>query len=291
MPDIQPTYLTLEKLLHRRLFKIPGYQRAYSWTSRERQDLFDDIERIFLKGSCENHFMATIVCRHAGKVRLGTNEYDKLDIVDGQQRLTTIILLLNAIKLGLNTPEPELERRRVFGEISELLVKVEGDSLLLLQTNHDTSHHFSNFLREGREDTPDQGKTLADRELLTAISDCRNFVNSWTNENRDILDLYACIKNHLSFILHEVSDEKLVYTIFEVLNSRGMEVSWLDRLKSILMGKAFELKNEDRVQLIIDLRNIWRDIYAQIGLHQGLSTEALRFAATLYKSSMPHRPL
>ena len=102
---------------------------------------------------------------------------------------------------------------------------------------------------------------------------------------------FACLKNRLSFILHEISDEKLVYTVFEVLNSRGMEVAWLDRLKSILMGKAFELENANSTRLIKDLHTIWRDIYARIGLKQGLSTEALRFAATLYQSDTPHRPL
>ena len=288
MHDIRPELLTLAQLLRERLFKIPDYQRAYSWTSRERQELFDDIESTSRKGAGESHFMATIVCLHRRNIRLGTDDYGELDIVDGQQRLTTLILLLNALKLALNPDDSEQERVRT--EIFELLVKVESDSLLLLQTNHDSSHYFADFLREGKAESPDKGKTLADRELLAAIHDCKEFVGNWV-QGRKLLELFACIKNHLCFILHVISDEKLVYTVFEVLNSRGMEVSWLDRLKSMLMGKAFELENTNRDQLILDLHTIWRDIYAQIGLHQGLSTEALRFAATLHKSNMPHRPL
>ena len=289
MIDIRPEHLTFAKLLDGRLFEIPDYQRAYSWTTRERQDLFDDIENVFQKSTGESHFMATIVCLRRNKISLGTDEYERLDIVDGQQRLTTLILLLNALKLKLDPNKPK--QNRVLREISELLVKVDSDNLLLLQTNHDSSHYFADFLRDGKAFSPDKGKTLADRELLAAISDCQEFVGGWVREKRTLLDLYACVKNRLSFILHEISDEKLVYTVFEVLNSRGMEVSWLDRLKSILMGKAFELENTNREQLISDLHTIWRDIYAQIGLRQGLSTEALRFAATLYQSGMPYRPL
>ena len=105
------------------------------------------------------------------------------------------------------------------------------------------------------------------------------------------MELLACIKNNLYFILHVISDEKLVYTVFEVLNSRGMEVSWLDRLKSMLMGKAYELTDTNRKQLISELQTIWRDIYKLIGLRQGLGTEALRFAATLYLSTTQYRPL
>ena len=288
MNDIRPEHLTLAELLHRRLFEIPNYQRAYSWGSRQRDDLFNDIKNI-LKEKNERHFMATIVCLHRKEEELGTDVYDRLDIVDGQQRLTTLILLLNAIKLAL---DPDKSRqKRVRREISELLVKPESDNLLLLQTNHDSSHHFSTFLRNGKAKSPDKGKTLADRELLAAIRDCQKFVGNWIEEKQELPHLYACIKNRLSFIFHQVSDEKVVYTVFEVLNNRGMEVSWLDRLKSMLMGKAFELQNANRDQLIPDLHTIWRDIYARIGLRQGLSTESLRFAATLYRSEMPNRSL
>jgi len=103
--------------------------------------------------------------------------------------------------------------------------------------------------------------------------------------------LAALLKNRLSFLLHEITDEKSVYTVFEVLNSRGIEVSWLDRLKSVLMGAAFELKNADRRVLIDELHTTWRDIYTIVGLRQNLSTEALRFAATLWVKSPPSRPL
>ena len=135
------------------------------------------------------------------------------------------------------------------------------------------------------------GKTIADRQILIAIEECHDFVNSWVNGHSTLIDLYACIKNRLSFILYEISDGKSVYTVFEVLNSRGIGVSWFDRLKSILMGNAFELEDSDSEQLIKDLRTIWKDIYQEIGLRLGMSTEALRFAATLYRSRLANRPL
>ena len=71
MITIQPQYLTLSKLLDGRLFRIPEYQRAYSWTSHERRDLFGDIEKVRDKGQNVGHFMAAVVClrrtnRHSG---------------------------------------------------------------------------------------------------------------------------------------------------------------------------------------------------------------------------------
>ena len=289
MLDIQPQYLTLSKLLDGRLFIIPDYQRAYSWTSRQRKDLFNDIERVYSKGPNASHFMAAVVCRRKKKLSIETDEFYQLDIVDGQQRITTLIILLNAIRLALDTRKQA--ERNLHRELSELLVKGDGAKLLLLQTNHDTSHHFSDYLRNGNAEDPASVNTLADRELLEAIEECEEFVESWQENKRRLMSLVALLKNRLSFLLHEIKDEKAVYTVFEVLNSRGLEVSWLDRLKSILMGAAFELKQSDRKDLIKELHTVWRDIYSVIGLRQGLSTEALRFAATLWVEDMPSRPL
>jgi hypothetical protein len=289
MLAIQPQYLTLSKLLDGRLFEIPDYQRAYSWTRKQRTDLFGDIETTYSKGPDEGHFMAAIVCLRRRKQMLGTDEYFVLEVVDGQQRLTTLILLLNAIRLELN--EKAKPEAKLVDELADLLVKPDSDELLLLQTNHDSSHHFARFLRKGTAPASDTAKTLADRELLQAIEECRAFVTKWREQGETLPALLALLKNRLYFLFHEVDDEKSVYTVFEVLNSRGLDVSWLDRLKSVLMGSAFELKNVNQPGIIDQLHMTWRDVYSVIGLRQGLSTEALRFAATLRAGQTPNRPL
>ena len=288
---IHPKHLSLIDLLDKRLFTIPDYQRSYSWSKRQRQDLFDDIEDIWKEDEDSIHFMATVVCRRLRRVKLGTEQMTQLDIVDGQQRLTTLVILLNAIRFAL-ADENEDGARRDAASLVDLLVKPHGDDLLLLQTNQDTSHFFSNYMRQGDAPEPDIAETIADRHLLSAVQECKSFVEFWPRDDRNLLDLLALVKNRLTFILHEIADEKTVYTVFEVLNSRGIDVSWLDRLKSILMGLAFKLEdNVTQNNLIRDLHRIWGDIYSTLGLRQGLSTEALRFAATLYQSTRPSKPL
>jgi len=289
MITIQPQYLTLAKLFDGRLFRIPEYQRAYSWTSSQRDDLFSDIEKTFAKGPDEGHFMAALVCLRRKKQLLGTDEYFVMEVVDGQQRLTTLIILLNAVRIALN--KKDKAEAKLEAELSELLVKAEADELLLLQTNHDTSHHFAGFLRKGTSLPSSTAKSISDREILEAMEGCRTFVANWITKGQPLSALLSLLKNRLFFLLHEIDDEKAVYTVFEVLNSRGLEVSWLDRLKSILMGTAFELKGANQEGLTKDLHTIWRDVYSTIGLRQGLSTEALRFAATFRMKDAPARPL
>lgn len=289
MIAIHPQYLTLSKLLAGRLFKIPEYQRAYSWTSKQRADLFGDIDKTHAKGKDAGHFMAATVCLRGAKQILGTDEFQVLEVVDGQQRLTTLIILLKAIELAFDRDLSA--ETRLAEEIAGLLIKRDGDELLLLQTNHDSSHHFETFLREGKRPEVETAKTLADQELLKAIAECIAYVDGWRRRHADLSSLLALLKNRLHFLLHEIDEESAVYTVFEVLNSRGLDVSWIDRLKSILMGAAFELKAAANKTLIKDLHTKWRDIYVTIGLRQGMSTEALRFAATLRTPEVPSRPL
>ncbi|MDW8368620.1 MAG: DUF262 domain-containing protein [Geminicoccaceae bacterium] len=107
---IRPEYVTFAKLLHHRVFRIPEYQRAYSWTEEQRNDLFDDIEHASApeSGDFREHFMATIVIRATGKkIRDGMDEYRVCHLVDGQQRLTTLVLLLRAIAQALDPKEHE----------------------------------------------------------------------------------------------------------------------------------------------------------------------------------------
>jgi hypothetical protein len=289
MLTIQPQYLPLSKLLDRRLFRIPEYQRAYSWTKHQREDLFEDLKSTYAHGKDEGHFMAAVVCLRRERQELGTDEFQVLEIVDGQQRITTLIVLLKAISLALD--KKKKAQKKLHDELQDLLVKPDGDELLLLQTNHDSSHYFGNFLRDGKSVPPSAATTMADREILGAIEDCKKFVEEWPKVGHDLLSLAILLKNRLYFLLHEIDQERTVYTVFEVLNSRGLSVSWLDRLKSILMGEAFQLPKVNNDGLIKELHTTWRDIYSVIGLRQGLSTEALRFAATLAKKSVPSRPL
>ena len=275
MIDIQPQHVTLTTLFQGRLFRIPEYQRSYSWQPKQRQDLFSDIEHVYERGPDRSHFMATVVgLRREGK-NIGTTAHRFIDVVDGQQRITTLILLLKAIEVDVRDTAPRASK-----EIVELLIKDDNATLLLLQTNHDSSDYFANYLKNGNHPSSSSAKTAADRQLLTAIEDCEKFSRDWLNSGRELEQLVILIKNRLTFIFHEISDESAVYTVFEVLNSRGLDVSWFDRLKSMLMAIVFEHAS-NKSELIKTVHSLWTQIYDRIGLRLNLSTESLRFAATL----------
>lgn len=284
--SIKPDYFTLDTLLQKRLFRIPDYQRAYSWETKQRKDLFDDIEKLtHYDDNDRHHFMATIVClKMSQKEEIGADEYGVFEVVDGQQRLTTLIILLKALakyisaNVGITQKEAD--------KLNELLVK-EDKRLILLQTNHDNFSIFRNYLENGALPEEKIIKTLADRNLVRAFRECEEFVKKW---NSDLLTLLKIVKNRLDFIFYVLEKEAAVYTIFEVLNSRGLPVDWLDKCKSMLMGIAFEkFDTHASSEHIKELHNCWTKIYQTIGLRKVPGHEILRFAATLMHPDSQNR--
>lgn len=100
--QLSPLHLSVAKLLDGRLFQIPDYQRAYSWQRRQRQDLFGDIEEAHRSG--REHFMATVVALAREKRVIAADELQAVELVDGQQRVTTIVILLKAVEKRLLEP-------------------------------------------------------------------------------------------------------------------------------------------------------------------------------------------
>jgi len=290
--SIKPDYLTFDNLLQKRLFRIPNYQRAYSWETKQRKDLFFDIKK--LKNSIESvdnekhHFMATIVCLKIGKETVVVDEFGVFHIVDGQQRLTTLIIILKALHKVLSLGNDT--EKKVAASLQSLLI-TEDNRLILLQTNHDNSQFFRNYLKNGTIPESEKVQTTSTKHLIEAFKECENFVNDWYKEYQDVLSLLQLLKNRLGFIFYLLEDEGAAYKVFEVLNSRGLEVDWLDKCKTMLMGIAFEKTSNQnaRDEHINELHKLWGQIYRTIGVTKIQGHEILRFAATFEDQFEPNR--
>lgn len=282
---IEPRYANLQKLFADRVFRIPAYQRFYSWQPRQRSDLFSDLLKLAVGGPDQHHFMATIVCNRTGETKaIGTAEYVVHDIVDGQQRLTTLILLLKCIELAL--PEDSVDR----AELAGILVKRDRN-LILLQTNNVNADLFNSFIREGKKADKKELKLKSDLNLVSAIHDCTNFVKNW-QPKRPVPELMRLVLHRLGFVVFDTVDSRTVYTLFEVLNSRGLAVDWLDKTKSTLMGRTFELSASSAVAQagIEDLQKLWGHIYGELAEEDVHGDEVLRVTSTLYYGTEQGKP-
>lgn len=282
---IQPTYGVLQTFFADRVFRIPHYQRFYSWQTRQRRDLFSDIDKLASQSQDQHHFMATLVCFRTPETKsIGMNQYRVYDIVDGQQRLTTLIILLKCIELAMPTDSPDRS------ELAKILVKRDGH-LILLQTNNANERIFNRFLREGTRPSPADLQTQSDYHLARAIKECDKFVEEWKS-GAGIDALMSLVLHRLGFVVHDTEDSRAVYTVFEVLNSRGLDVDWLDKTKSVLMGSAFELaaSPEAASAELQGLQNLWGEIYRELSKEDVPGDEILRVTATLHFGAGAGKP-
>src|SRR5579863_6090328 len=121
MPVNLPPALTknIRDLFGAKIFHVPGYQRPYAWTKDNCKDLWNDILDGLRIGQDETHFLGTVTLQEKkdppSEDKNG-NQFDHYDVVDGQQRLTTLYLLLLALaRLGLRGPmESYLKRDALY---------------------------------------------------------------------------------------------------------------------------------------------------------------------------------
>ena len=137
---------------------------------------------------------------------------------------------------------------------------------------------FQSFLKSYKKPSPDHIKTQAEKNICNAINETEKFVTAWGK----LSELLKIVLSRLCFVYYAIEDEGAVYSTFEVLNSRGLTVDWLDKTKSSIMGIIYE-KHHSEVsrELFSECNKIWSDIYQTIGTNNISGDEILRFSATL----------
>ena len=167
-------------------------------------------------------------------------------------------------------------------DLAKILVKRHGH-LILLQTNNINEYIFNRFIREGVIPHKAEIQLQSDVNLVNAINECKRFVREWQKTN-NISALMSLLLHRLGFVVYDTEDSRVVYTVFEVLNSRGLAVDWLDKTKSVLMGRSYELCTSPAVieAEIQGLQGIWSQIYQEIAKERVPGDEILRVTATLY---------
>jgi hypothetical protein len=279
--EIELRYVSLRDLLADYDWIVPEYQRVYSWQTTQQNELLNDIVASFERG--ESHFMATIVgCRKTTK-RVREGERIDLDLVDGQQRLTTMVILLRALCARLTSESAT----KSYAEELELLLLPRGSSgEAVLRTNHDPKRLLAKYIVSGDSDEPKAKKRVKtrkpveERTILDAIKNVSDFLDDL---QIDVSSITQHLLDNMRFVLQIMGNQADVFRIFETLNSRGLEVSALDKVRAHLMGvvhrnspQRIRRSNTEQMQAV------WQGIYKSFDQPRLDHDETVRFAARLY---------
>lgn len=210
-------------------FTIPIYQRTYSWTLNQCERLLEDIKRVGANESQLSHFIGSIVYFNPNSSPI--TSVPELLVIDGQQRLTTISLLLLALTHFLKqNDEVKLNDDETWEEIQEtyLINKHRKDDtkykLLLTRKDKETYIKLVNEI------------SVDDSDSKRVIENYRHFLSKINIEN--IKTIYGGIKKLIivDVILEREKDNPQL--IFESLNSTGLDLSQADLIRNfVLMGQ------------------------------------------------------
>jgi len=277
---------TLNSLLADNLYRIPDYQRGYAWEEGQVKDFISDIDAI-IEDDLKGHYTGTIVVFDGGseEQKYGTKRLNALDVVDGQQRLTTACLYLSVILNKLLTLNAEEYRI----EVVNFLYTGASSKLSLSDDSNDV---FYDLLKYGRSSTPP--RSTHEHRLIRAYSLLSDHVikklGIQPNGNAGILeDLFHAITQKLHFTFYTIEEECEIGMTFELMNSRGKGLSVLELLKNYLMYWVSRNVNDStEKQALTDLiHKNWKDTYTNLGNSGGSEDQCLRIAWTLYCSHTP----
>ncbi|MBQ6390296.1 MAG: DUF262 domain-containing protein [Eggerthellaceae bacterium] len=204
-------------------FTIPVFQRVYSWNARQCEELWDDIMRAGGTDDGEGHFMGMLL--YAVDVqRWGSGEL--LDVIDGQQRLTTVTLLLCALTRYLEGGHGKQEGVSASGLRMRYLQTGQGGKMVgklaLSSMDRDTL-----FALVGVGDMPEEpaGRLIENLEL---------FYGRMMQPGFDVGQLWRGLKRlEVASVL--LAPEDSPQLVFESLNSKGMALSLADRLRNLVV--------------------------------------------------------
>ncbi|EJN3359340.1 DUF262 domain-containing protein [Vibrio alginolyticus] len=275
--DVKPNYCSLEQVFSENtLLKVPKYQRAYSWQKDNIDQFTSDIEVLFKSfqsgATDENHFLGGVVC-----VRIPNKDVldDKVvyQLVDGQQRLSTTVLLISRLihflkGMKLNEESSGIRERRVNKYKSKFLEFISEENgkdvkfprITLSRRDED---YYHDVVLNG---------VITDSELAShkLIKNAVSKIDAWfkllfkdDNEeeilrNSDVL--FRVISSALKILMIKMSDVNDAYRLFQVINDRGRSLTAGDLLRASSLGMY---DNGERIDADLEcLENIWDHITA-----------------------------
>lgn len=238
--NFNTTNSTFRQLLGNGLtYRVPPFQRDYSWTEEEWDDLWQDITALFEADGEPAHYMGYLV--------LQSSDAKRFDIIDGQQRLTTISVMILAglsylqdlVAAGQdadnNTRRKEQLQNSYIGYVDPVTLVPRSK----LELNRHNNRFYQTYLVP-LEAMPQRGLHASEHQLRKAFNWFKERFAQRFGRAVDSGQRFAAmlddLVDKLFFTVITVTDELNAFKVFETLNARGVRLSATDLLKNYLFS-------------------------------------------------------
>lgn len=268
---------SLNDIFEHRILRIPDYQRGYAWSSQQLDDFWEDIIQL---DPSRVHYTGVVTLEPV-KPQLwqkwGQDEwiiegvgFKPFYIVDGQQRLTTSIILIQAIlesikgDVQLNYQSLETIRKRY------VLYRADDGqrkSFIFGYENNNPSDEYLKTMIFGENSHSNQYKeTLYTQNLKTAKTYFKNKLSILSND--DIALVFKKLTQKFKFNLYEIDDEIDVFVTFETMNNRGKPLTSLELLKNRLIYLSTLYYNHEGHEVLRSkINSVWKTMYEYLGMN------------------------
>ena len=224
------------------LYKIPNYQRPYSWTDEQVDRLWDDLYTAYQnniedKEIDANYFLGSLIVVPQG------NGFE--DVVDGQQRLTTMMILFNVVKSlfpNINKEVDAIDNPNVIkiGKINNCIKNTNDISRLRLYTHESHQNDFDNHVLSNSDFsklTKPTKREIQNAPKFRFINTAFIFNDKLSKMSKeDAGNFINYLFNQVKIIKISCSNRAFAIKLFQVLNDRGLDLSAADLIKSILLA-------------------------------------------------------
>ncbi|HMR49035.1 MAG TPA: DUF262 domain-containing HNH endonuclease family protein [Arachnia sp.] len=268
------------------LYRVPPYQREYSWHKAQWEDLFEDL--VEADGA---HFLGTIITLDQTTDAL---EGSILQVVDGQQRLTTLTLLLAAVYSVLREHIDELDDdiRTDVTNLSRLLVRKSDHELRVTpQRQGQNLFDYRKVLEEAGLSVEGERKAYYPSRR---IAKCYHYFRAAIlklAEAEELTEPEAALKVHEAalkavIVKIEVASHADAFVLFESLNNRGMPLSPVDLIKNHLLAQS----EKKQVMNVDQAFKHWNNMLTGLGDSYSTQERFLRHYYNAFKSELPDVP-
>lgn len=264
------------------VYAVPRYQREYTWSKSQWESLFDDVQE-----NDPGYFLGSIICINQTTDTLAVQ---RLEVVDGQQRLTTLSLLFAALYQSLKLREKHLDddqRVELVNLKRKLVLKRGEDQLRVIpQTQNNNQNDYRAILSDVSVIAPSDAPAYAgNRKIFRAFRYFQLRIEELVDgENDRLAPIMAFLEkvSQACLVKIEVASHADAYTLFESLNNRGVPLTAIDLIKNKLLARL-ETTEPSKVDHYFD---VWKTLLGYLGDDYGIQERFFRHYYNAFKDSL-----
>lgn len=245
-------------------YHIPGYQRPYAWTEEETGILFDDLYEFFQTEAVDNYFLGSIVL-----IKDENKPY--ADVIDGQQRLTTLSILFSVMANSFHTETYRNNCKKYLQEEGNILEGIAAQPRIFLRDWD--QDFFSKYIQDIQLDAlvqidPVTLDTEAKRHIQKNCTVLREKFSEVFNDENDLLKFTQFILTRCFLVVVSTPNQESAFRVFSVMNSRGLDLLPTDIIKSMTIGKLPKDEEQKYTEKWEELENLTgRDGFNEVFTH------------------------